>query len=367
MKIAVLGIRGLPANYGGFETCAEHTTLHWTKQDHEVLVYCRKGRYDSRAKNHGKVRLKYISQLSTKSLETLSHSFLSVLDLCFIERGYKIVHLYNSGNALFLPILRLFGKKVTISVDGIEWKRDKWGKIAKTIYKIGEWFTVKFAHEVIVDNKEIEDYYLKKYNKATTLIAYGSKVVQQNPEISVEVLKSNQLQAKNYFIFVGRLVPEKGTHHLIKAYKSLKTELPLVVIGDDHSDSEYKKELFAHDSDTVRMLGFKYGDEYEQLLANAKIYISASMLEGTSPSLLAAMGAKVCCLVNGIPENKSTVEESAYTFEENDYENLATVWQDLIDHPEKVSQMGEKGYDHVLKNYTWEKISAQYIDTFSRL
>ena len=367
MKIAVLGIRGLPANYSGFETCANHTTLHWSENEHEVLVYCRKNRYKERPEHFGKVKLKYVGQLSSKSFETLSHTFLSILDLCFFQRDIKYIHLYNTGNAIFLPLLKLFGKKVIISVDGIEWKRDKWGKVAKSMYKTGEWFSIKLADDIIVDNKEIEDYYTNKYNKKTTLIAYGSKEVIADSVKAAQYLKANRLEAKKYYIFVGRLVPEKGVDKLIAAYKKLKTEYPLVIIGDDHSDSDYKRSLFDQQSDSIRLVGFKFGEEYEQLLSNALMYISASHLEGTSPSLLAAMGANVCSLVNGIPENKYTVEGSAYTFKENDYDDLAKVWQELIIDPDKITAMGNNGYSHVKKNYNWKKISEQYIDRFENL
>lgn len=367
MKIAVLGIRGLPANYSGFETCANHTTSYWSDNGHEVLVYCRKNRYNEQPKYFGKVRLKYIGQFSSKNFETLSHTFISILHLCFFNRKIKNVHLYNTGNALFLPILKLFGKKVLISVDGIEWKRDKWGKLAKTMYKVGEWFAIKMADDIIVDNKEIEDYYTINYNKKTSLIAYGSKEVILDSTKASHYLNTNQLVAKKYFIFIGRLVPEKGVDNLIKAYKNLNTDFPLVIIGDDHSDSDYKKSLFEEQSESIRLIGFKFGDEYEQLLSNALMYVSASHLEGTSPSLLAAMGAKVCSLVNGIPENKYTIEDAAFTFSENDYNDLTKVWQELIDEPNKISEMGEKGYVHVKKNYDWEKISNQYIERFNSL
>ena len=129
MKIAVIGIRGLPANYSGFETCAEHTTKHWSHEKHEVLVYCRKHLYPiKKNKTKNGVYLKYLLSSRIKSLETLSHTFLAVLHLCFFNRKTKIVHIYNCGNGIFIPLLKLFGKKTFISVDGLEWKRKKYGE-----------------------------------------------------------------------------------------------------------------------------------------------------------------------------------------------------------------------------------------------
>lgn len=367
MKIAVLGIRGLPANYSGFETCADHTSRHWTESGHDVLVYCRRNRYKEKPTHYHGVNLRYTPQLPFKGIETLSHTFLSILDLCFLNRQYKYVHLYNVGNSLFVPFLKIFGKKVLVSVDGIEWKRDKWGKLAKAIYRIGEMFAIRFANETIVDNQEISNYYLKKYGKDTTLIAYGAKIIEANESISKHILEKYGLRKGEYFIFVGRLVPEKGAHDLVATYKKLDTPYPLVVIGDDHSNSEYKKELLSNESDSIKMLGFKFGEEYEQLLANALIYLSASKLEGTSPSLLAAMGAGVCSLVNGIPENKTTVNESAYTYEENNLGDLLACWDSLLKNPREIQSMALKGKDHVIKNYSWSNIAEDYVASFEKI
>lgn len=367
MKIAVLGIRGLPANYSGFETCADHTTRHWVVSGHSVLVYCRKNRYRDRIKSYQGAHLRYLPQLTFKGVETLSHTFLSILDVCLFYRSYPYIHLYNVGNAIFLPILKLFRKKVVISVDGIEWKRDKWNEFAKRMYKLGEQFAVQFADEIIVDNPEIEEYYQKKFGKKTTYIAYGAKILNSTPESETSFLAKYGLEPGKYFIFVGRLVPEKGTHHLIDAYKNLNTSYPLVVIGDDHSNSEYKMKLMNENSNSIRMLGFKFGDEYEELLSNALLYISASSLEGTSPSLLAAMGAGVCALVNGIPENKYTVEDCAYTFEENNFQDLEAQWRYLISNPDKILEMSILGKNHVIQEYSWSKIAESYLNTFKRL
>lgn len=367
MKIAVLGTRGLPANYSGFETCLEHTSRCWTNDGHTVLVYCRKNRYIHRPAFFESVRLKYINLIPSKSFETLSHTFLSVLDVCLKERSFKHIHLYNTGNAIFIPILKLFKKKVIISVDGIEWKRDKWGHLAKKMYKFGERLAIRWADEIIVDNQEVYDYYLNQFGKKTTLIAYGAKTTSIDASKAQTVLRKYNLNSKEYFIFVGRLVPEKGVHNLIRTYKQLNTKHPLVIIGDDHSDSEYKKQLFSQNSDYIKMLGFKFGDEYEQLLANAMLYISASHLEGTSPSLLAAMGAKVACLVNGIPENRNTAGTSILYFKESNYDDLLKIWQKAISDPDKIEEISLIGFQHVLKHYSWRKISNDYIKVLSKI
>ena len=367
MKIVVLGIRGLPANYSGFETCADHTSKYWSESGNDVLVYCRKNRYSDRPKFHGAVQLRYITQIPLIGLETLSHTLFSIFDLIFFRANFKYVHLYNCGNALFLPVLKLFGKKTLISVDGIEWKRDKWGAFAKLIYKLGERSAVRWADEIIADNKEIESYYLKKYGKPTTVIAYGAKMIESKVANSEQYLISNELRKKEYFLFVGRLVPEKGVHNLIDAYNKLQTDIPLVIIGDDHSNTDYKKSLLNNRSHRIKFLGFRYGEEYEQLLANALLYVSASHLEGTSPSLLAAMGAKVCCLINDIPENRATVSNGAFLFQENNFDDLTRQWKRLIGNRQEIEKMSIVGYSKAIQRYSWRKISSDYIRAFRRL
>jgi len=175
LSIAVIGIRGLPANYGGLETCADEVTRRWVAQGHDVLVYCRKNRYDVRPGQIDGVKLCYTSSINTTSADTISHTFFSIIHLLLFRQQYQNVHLYNTGNAIFLPILKLFRKNVVLSGDGIEWKREKWGAIAKFVHRVGERFAVRFADTIIVDNEKVGDYYQTHHNVSTELIAYGAK------------------------------------------------------------------------------------------------------------------------------------------------------------------------------------------------
>jgi glycosyltransferase involved in cell wall biosynthesis len=363
--IAVLGIRGIPGNYGGLETCAEQVTKVWAEKGHSVLVYCRRERYPERIERIGAIRLKYTRSIQSKCLGTLSHTFVSVLDLLMFERKVRMVHLYNTGNGIFAPLLKLFGKRVIVSGDGLEWKRDKWNAFAKFVHKIGEWMAIKFADRVVVDNEEVRKYYVNKYRQEPALITYGAKLVQCEPH-AAEVLARYGLKAKKYFLFVGRLVPEKGVHELVKAYKRVNTDYPLVIIGDDLNTSAYRNELLRQQSDRIRFVGFLYGKDYEQLLVNALLYVSASRLEGTSPSLLAAMGAQVCSLVNGIEENHATADGGALMFEKDNYDHLQQRWQQLVDAPALIEEWAAKGRSYVLDHYRWDAIASEYLSVFGQ-
>jgi len=365
--IAVIGIRGLPANYGGLETCAEEVTRRWVAAGHEVRVYCRSSRYVDKPSEVDGVELVYTPSISTKSLDTISHTFFSILHLLFTGGRFRYVHLYNTGNSIFLPLLKLAGKKVILSGDGIEWRREKWGRLAKLVHKLGEKFAVRFADRIIVDNLEVERYYADTFGIDTTLIAYGANDIEPDPEHSARLMAEHDLRPGEYFLFVGRLAPEKGVHNLIAAYKTLQTDYPLVIIGDDPAGGDYRDSLFAEASDSIRFLGFVYDTDYEQLLVNAYMYVSASELEGTSPSLVSAMGAGVCSLVNGIEENVATVHGAAYTYSKNDTGDLQRLWQALIDEPAKAAEKAAAGRRCVEQHYRWDAIAEQYIDTLEQL
>lgn len=360
-KIAVIGIRGLPANYGGLETCAEEVCSRWVKEGHDVLVYCRRNRYAERPDSLNGVGLRYVMSIPGKSLDTISHTFFCILDLMFRRRQYRRVHLYNTGNAIFIVLLRLMGRHVVLSGDGIEWKRQKWGWLAKNVHKLGEKSAVKFANHIVVDNEEVGAYYREKHGAETDLIPYGANEVEPKPELATSLMEKYGLTPGRYFIFVGRIVPEKGVHDLIDAYKQLNTDMPLVIIGDDDAGKEYRDEVFANESKDIRFLGFIYNEDYEQLLLNAYMYLSASRLEGTSPSLLSAMGAGVCCLVNGIAENVATIKGSFPTFAENDMADLGRRWQDLIDQPDEAARFARQGKDCVRENYSWDAVASDYL------
>ena len=364
--IAVLGIRGLPANYGGLETCAEHVTGLWSDAGYDVLVYCRRQHYTSHPDRLGPIRLKYTTSIPTKSLDTLSHTFFSIVDLLVNERNVKTVHLYNTGNGMFVPLLKLFGKRVYVSGDGLEWKRDKWGGLARLVHKVGERLSIRMADGIAVDNEMVRRFYAEQYGADVDVIPYGAKIPERKPELSATFLQKHGLREKQYFLFVGRLVPEKRADRLIDTYRKLETDLPLVIIGDDVTRTPYRDQIFAQKSDDVRMLGFLYGDEYEQLLVNAYAYVSASSVEGTSPSLLAAMGARVCSLVNGIEENRATASDAALMFDADNFDDLLVKWQALADRPELAAAFAERGYEHVREHYRWEVTASRYLEMFGR-
>ena len=362
MKIAIAGIRGIPANYGGFETCAEQTALRFARH-HEVYVYCRKHNCAYESDDFGGVKLVKLDSINKKGIDTLSHTFRCVLDLLF-RRDIEIVHLYNAANAIFIPLLRASGKKVVVSVDGIEWKRQKWGKFAKAFYKLSEYICVKTADSIICDSRIVQQYYCQKFNCPTEFIPYGAEI---DNDIDSASLSKFGLQPRQYLLFIGRLVPEKGVHNLIAAYNRLTPQMPLIIIGDAPEQPEYVKSLKKSANENIRFLGFVYGNDYQVLNRFPYLYVTASMLEGTSPALVAAMGAGNCVLVNGIPENLETIGQAGFASKENDIVDFTAKLKNLLDELRMVEKYRDLAAEHVRASYNWDIIAAKYLELFGHL
>ncbi len=361
-RVAIIGIRGIPANYGGFETCAEKTAERFVN-DYDVYVFCRKHNCTICANTYKGVKLVKLPSLNFKSLDTISHTFLCTLYLLF-RPSIKIVHLYNTANAIFIPLLKLFGKKVLISVDGLEWKRLKWGKVAKNHYKFSEYLCSKTADVIIADSGVIRRYYQEKFNVNPVYIPYGADQMEVESE---DALEKYGLEKKEYFLFVGRLVPDKGVHNLIKAFRQLDTSKHLVIIGDDNAYIDYIDTLKKMSDERVKFLGYVYGNEYTTLNKHTFCYVSASLIEGTSPALVNAMGAGNCILVNGIAENIETLGGTGLYYKENDADDLANHMNDLLRNPEKIIEIGIKTKARADILYNWDMVAKQYMEIFEKL
>ena len=209
VHIAVLGTRGIPATYGGFETCAEQLSGRWAAAGHEVVAYARKYRYDPRPSVVNGVHVRYTSCLRWFGLETPSATVLAVLDLISGGRRSGWIHLYDTSNAFLLPLLRAMGFRVVISVDGIEWRRKKLRLPKKWAYKLGAYLAARFADRVVADNQVVANFYAQRYHCTAAMIAYGAQLIERSDDAD-EILSRFGLKASRYCVFVGRIVPEKN-------------------------------------------------------------------------------------------------------------------------------------------------------------
>ena len=362
MKIAIGGVRGIPASYGGFETSAEETARRLQQRGHEVAVYCRSRQGRAEEETFSGIKLIHISAFPSTFLETIVHSISVGLHVAFRERDVDVVHLYNAASAVGAVIVRLAGKPLIMTLDGVEWRREKWNGIARMIWKISTWLAARVADIVVCDSQTVRRLFEQLYDIEIQHIPYGAKSFDNVSD----VYQSFGLEDQRYFIFVGRLVPEKSVDVLIDAYNELGTELPLVIVGDNENDPEYVSMLHKRAGANVRFVGYRYGNEYESLLSHARAYITASKLEGTSPSLLAAMGARVCCLVNAIPENKETGSDCVLYFN-GSTSDLVEKWRMLLRQPETIDQFAAKGYERVRLHYDWDAVTTQYLAAYGKI
>ena len=353
MKISVLGTRGVPANYSGLETAVERIGERLARKGHDIAVYCRTHNMTIDGDTYKGMQLVKLPSINNKYLDTLSHTFLSLLHV-FAHRP-DLVHLYGVGNSVFLIPLRLLRRPVVISVDALDWQRKKWNRFAAFCLRSSAGVAVQFSDEYIVDSREVAKYYIERYDKPPVYIAYGADMPEPTQEEgSVEEFG---LEPRKYILFVGRLVPEKGIHHLIEAFELVDTDLKLAIVGDNPHDKSYVESLKATGDPRIRFLGFVYGKGYRRLCSNAYLYVQPSDVEGTSPALLGAMGFGNCVIVSDIPENLETIGDAGVSFERGNPLSLKEQLEKLIGQPQLVKQHGQRAKARVESVYSWDKIA----------
>ena len=366
MKIAVMGIRGLPAKYGGFETFVEKLAPRLVKRGHQVTVYGRSNiikNYKTGDYYKG-IKLIILSTITHKYLDTVVHTFFSMVHSLF--HRYDVILVCNAANSIFSFIPRLTGQKVVVNVDGIERRRKKWNWLGKLWYLMGEVFSCIFPNEIVTDAQMIEKYYLKRYNKKSTMIPYG-----YNPEkiTTINFLNKFGVKSKQYILFVGRLEPENNAHLVISAFKKIQTEKKLVIVGDVPYASNYKKSLFdlAKGDKRIIFTGYVFDHGYREFQSNAYCYIHAGEVGGTPPALVEAMGFGNCVIVNGTSENIEVIGDTGIIHRKNDIDDLSQKLRYVINNPDIIKSFGEKARKRVEQNYSWEIVTNKYENLFLQM
>lgn len=373
MKIAIMGIRGIPANYSGFETFAEGFGLRLVKRGYEVTVYNRSNWINYNERFYNGIRLVKLPTIANKYLDTIFHTFLSLIHGIF--RRYDIIYICGVGNSILAFIPRLFNLRVVLNVDGLDWQRGKWGILARLYLKLSEYLASKFANVIISDSQVIQRYYLKRYNKETVYIPYGvdencqSARARQGLAIySRNILERFGLNKDKYILFVGRLVPENGAHYLIKAYCNLKTNLKLVIVGDAPYSKRYIQSLKSCENRNVIFTGYLFGEGYRELSSNAYLFILPSNVGGSRPVLLEQMALGNCVLVSDSEPNLETVGDAGIIYKAEELNrDLERKLRYLLDNPDLVKEYRCKAFEHVKKHYSWETVIKRYEDLFVEL
>jgi glycosyltransferase involved in cell wall biosynthesis len=358
LRVAFIGGRGLVSKYSGIESYYEEVGAELARRGHEVTVYCR-NYFTPAVKVHLGMKVRRLPTIRSKYLDTLVHTALSTVHAMFSK--YDVVHYHCLGPALFSFFPRLTGAKTAVTVQGLDWQRRKWGWVASRVLRWGESAAVAFPGATMVVSKTLQGYYEKKYGRTTFYVPNGATVRHKRPARWISELG---LTADKYILFLGRFSPEKNCDLLIEAFKNTTSDMKLVLAGGSSHSDQYVTSLRQHESAQIRFLPWVSGDDLDELLTNAAIFVLPSDLEGLSLALLDAMAAGVCVLTSDIPENNEVVAGMGFTFKRGDASDLTRVLQLLIRNPELRNQMAARGAQHMQKNYLWPDIAQTIEKTY---
>jgi glycosyltransferase involved in cell wall biosynthesis len=362
MRIAILGTRGIPASYGGFETFAEHLATRLVARGHEVTVYCRAHYVSPRQLEYHGVKLKVLPTIRHKYFDTVVHTFLSAIHA--VSGRYDAALICNCANAPFSLILRLTGTPVAINVDGLEHKRKKWSWLARRYYRFAEYLSTLLPNEMVTDAQVIQDYYLARHNAPSTMIAYGSEVERRPDRAAV---RKWRVEPNRYVLYVSRLEPENNAHLVIEAFKKVRTAYRLLIVGDAPYAEQYINSLKASARGDKRIVftGFVFGQDYRALQQNAYCYVHATEVGGTHPALLEAMGYGNCVLTLATPENIEVVGEAGVPY--IDEFDLAEKLQRVLRDGSLVQAYRNRAQQRIQAHYAWDGVVDEYEQLFARM
>ena len=363
MRIAILGTRGIPANYGGFETFAEELSTRLVARGHEVTVYCRRSNQVEPLTEYRGVRLVSLPSIHTKSLDTLSHTLLSTLHL--VLKGADIAYYCNVANSGFVWMPWLRGTRTILNTDGLEWERAKWNWAGKAFYRFSERVAAHMPTTLVSDSRVIQEYYRSRFGTPSRFVAYGADLVERG--FRPELVREHGLEPDGYFLFVSRLEPENNAHVVVKAFEQVRTDMKLMIVGSAPFAERYIRDLKSTTDERILFPGGLYGETYKALRSNAYVYINAMEVGGTHPAILEAMGAGNCVLVSDIAYNEETVAEAGVTFRNKDAEDLREKMQRLVDQPDQVELHRRRAVERVRTEYAWDHVVDEYEAMFEEL
>src|SRR3954452_1669059 len=353
LRIAMLGTRGVPARYGGFETAVEEVGRRLAARGHEVVVYCRTvPGQNARPAEHLGMRLIHLPAARTRSLETLSHSALSVGHLLAHRPEAAIV--FNAANAPLLPALRAARVPVATHVDGLEWKRAKWGRTGRRYYRVAEAMAVRWSDVLIADAQRIADYYRREFDAPTTLLTYGAPLIAPGTDRLAEL----GLAPGQYHLVVARFEPENHVDVIVDGYRRSAAAKPLVVVGSAPYADEYTARVHGLADDRVRFLGGVWDQvQLDQLYAHTYTYLHGHSVGGTNPSLLRAIGAGAAVVAYDVDFNREVAAEAGSYF--RDADGVARLLGAVEGDPAGVAAAGARARE-LAARYDWDDVAAGY-------
>lgn len=363
LKIAIIGTRGVPANYGGFETLAEELGSRLAERGHRVTVYGRSGFVDAALTSYRGMRLVVLPAVKSKHLETVSHTFLAAVHaFC---TGYDAALLCNAANAPFVRVLQLASIPVALNVDGLERKRRKWGIAGRNYYRLCERLATLMPDALITDAEVIHRYYRRCYRAPSEMIVYGGDLP---PPRGTDVLERLGLERDQFLLYVSRFEPENNPDRVVAAYSRVSGTRKLVMVGGAPYAVELTRRVEQLADDRVLLPGPIYGEGYRQLLFGCRLYIHATEVGGTHPALVEAMGAGRPVLYYDTPENREVVGGAgrSYRFNPGDH-SLDSVLEPLLEDDEELARLAERSRRRVEERYRWSDVAEAYERVLNRL
>jgi len=367
VRIAMVGTRGIPASYSGFETCVEELSARLAARGHQITVYCRSHHITYPGQHYRGARLVKLPTIRNKYLDTIVHTGLSCLHLLIQRHDVVLMCIAGNSPAAILP--RLAGMPVALNVDGLDWQREKWPTAAKRYLQLAEWLATKFPNAVVTDSRSVQRFYARRFGFAAEYIAYGATAHHRAPG---DTLARLGLEPGRYVLYVGRLEPENRADHLVDAFAALGDELPpgmkAVIVGDAPYAKNYIAGLRARAGERVVLPGYIFGAGYEELNSNAFAYAFTSGASGTHPALLEAMAYGNCVIANAIPTNAETGGDAILYYDgAHGAADLATQLRRVFSEPDLSDRYGALAAQRAAERYNWDRITDEYEALFQRL
>lgn len=359
MRIALVGTRGIPAAYSGFETAVEHLAQRFAERGHDVTVYCRPHMTDRRD-THAGARLVHLPTVRNKYLDTLVHTAVSTAHLATRNRPDVAIY-FIAGNAPIVPFARLAGIPSILQIDGMDSERAKWPAVAKAYLRAAERFSPVAATIAVTDSQTVADDFSVRYGRRIQAIPYGAELPDPGGTATCERLG---VEPGRFILFVGRLVPENNAHLLVEAHRQLgRPDWPLVIVGDAPYADRYITQLKADAAPDVRMPGYVFGDGYAELVHRSGIMCVPTEVGGTHPVITEALVAGACLVTSDHAPNLEVVGDAAATFRlADEADDLARTLATLIDDPERREQLAARASARAAERFSWDACADRYLE-----
>jgi len=364
IKIAIIGSRGYPIVYSGYETFVKELSERLVQQNIDVRIYCQKHLFSARPKNINGVELVYIPTVQTKSLNQLVHSFFSMVHACCSK--VDVILVVNAANGPFGIISRLAQKKTLINVDGLEWLRPKWKGLGAAYFKFAAKLATLFYNTIITDAEAMRQVYLKTFNKDSTVIAYGANIRHaKNPDLITQF----GLSPDSYFLIVGRLIPDNNSDLILEGFKKANSNKKLVIVGDVPYQDAYAQNMKANASDQILFLGYvNDGEVLAELYHQSYAYLHGHEYGGTNPTMLKAMAYGCAILALDTVFNREMLENGEFGwFFQKTSDSVALYLQQAENNPQAVEKLKAKARNGITQKYNWDEVTKAYVTVFKAL